>query len=139
MHFGFPTALSGAAPTMATSLRGLASHERGTSFHPADVNSHLSPLPSATERMQLFFASCIFQDSVSRKKTLLCHGQEGSVQTPTASVAASPLFTSVSYMASEKAKVCIFAKLTSEWRANQLMTSNAKELSELRPSYLLGR
>lgn len=42
--------------------------KRGTSFCAADVTPHPSPLRSATERMKLFFASCIFQDSVSRKK-----------------------------------------------------------------------
>lgn len=43
--------------------------KRGTSFPAADVNPHLSPLQPRTERMKLvFLASCIFQDSVSRKK-----------------------------------------------------------------------
>lgn len=57
--------------------------KRGTSFCAADVNPHLSPLQSRTERMKLvFLASCIFQDSVSRKKCLYATARETQQKLP---------------------------------------------------------
>lgn len=115
---------------------------RGTSFCAADVNPYLSPLQSWTEKKMklVFLASCIFQDSVSRKKMLQCHNQGDWAETPTASVAGNPLCTSACYVAqdSERTQVCILAKLMSGWTAKQLITNKVKELSELRLSSCQG-
>lgn len=92
--------------------------KRGTSFHAADVTPHLSPLRSETERMKLFFASCVFQDSVSRKKPFCATARKAQHKLPLPVL--QPVLFSLQSRTWPKPKkrLCIFAKLTSGWTAN---------------------